>query len=223
MKVVIFGATGMVGQGVLRECLQAADVERVTAIGRSATGIQHPKLRDLLVPDPMDYRNVEADLSGFDACFFCLGVSSAGMDEARYTRITYDLTLAAAAVLARRNPQMTFVYVSGVGTDSTERGSIMWARVKGRTENALRQLPFKAVYLFRPSVIQPMHGARSKTRVYAVTYMLAGWLLPLLRAMFPRRVLTTESVGQAMLAVARHGAPKAVLEPGDIYDAARGA
>jgi len=213
----------MVGQGVLRECLLAPDVERVTAVGRTPTGIQHAKLRDLLVPDLMDYRKVEADLRGFDACFFCLGVSSAGMDEARYARITYDLTLAAAEVLVRLNPQMTFVYVSGVGTDSTERGSIMWARVKGRTENALRRLPFKRVHLFRPGVIQPMHGASSKTRVYAVTYMLAGWLLPPLRALFPRRILTTESVGQAMLAVARRGAPQAVLEPGDIYDAARGA
>ena len=213
----------MVGQGVLRECLLAPDVERVTAVGRTPTGIQHAKLRDLLVPDLMDYRKVEADLRGFDACFFCLGVSSAGMDEARYARITYDLTLAAAEVLVRLNPQMTFVYVSGVGTDSTERGSIMWARVKGRTANALRRLPFKRVHLFRPGVIQPMHGASSKTRVYAVTYMLAGWLLPPLRALFPRRILTTESVGQAMLAVARRGAPEAVLEPGDIYDAARGA
>jgi len=213
----------MVGQGVLRECLLAPDVERVTAVGRTPTGIQHAKLRDLLVPDLMDYRKVEADLRGFDACFFCLGVSSAGMDEARYARITYDLTLAAAEVLVRLNPQMTFVYVSGVGTDGTERGSVMWARVKGRTENALRRLPFKRVHLFRPGVIQPMHGASSKTRVYAVTYMLAGWLLPPLRALFPRRILTTESVGQAMLAVARRGAPEAVLEPGDIYDAARGA
>jgi uncharacterized protein YbjT (DUF2867 family) len=223
MNVLIFGATGMVGQGVLRECLLATDVERVTAIGRTATGIQHAKLRGLGVSSAGMNRNVEADLRGFDACFFCLGVSSAGMNEAQYTRLSYDLTLAAAEVLARLNPQMTFVYVSGAGTDSTERGSVMWARVKGRTENALRRLPFKAVYLFRPSVIQPLHGARSKTRVYAVTYMLAGWLIPPLRAMFPRRILTTESVGQAMLAVARRGAPQAVLEPGDIYDAARGA
>lgn len=223
MNVLIFGATGMVGQGVLRECLLATDVERVTAVGRTATGVQHAKLRDLLVADLMDYRNVEGELRGYDACYFCLGVSSAGMDEAKYARITYDLTLAAAEVLARLNPQMTFVYVSGVGTDSTERGSIMWARVKGRTENALRRLPFKAVYLFRPSVIQPLHGARSKTRVYALTYMFAGWLIPPLRALFPRRILTTESVGRAMLGVARHGAPQAVLEPGDIYDAARGA
>lgn len=222
LNIMIFGATGMVGQGVLRESLLATDVERVTAVGRTATGIAHAKLRDLLVPDLMDYRAVEAELSGFDACFFCLGVSSAGMNEAQYTRITFAITMAAADVLARLNPQMTFVYVSGIGTDSTERGSIMWARVKGRTENALRRLPFKAVYLFRPSVIQPMHGAHSKTRVYAVTYMLAGWLLPPLRALFPRRILTTESVGRAMLAVARRGAPRAVLGPGDIYDAARG-
>jgi len=220
---MIFGATGMVGQGVLRECLLASDVERVLIVGRTASGIAHAKLRELRVPDLTDYSAVEADLSGFDACFFCLGVSSAGMSEAQYTRITYDLTLAAAEVLARLNPQMTFVYVSGVGTDSSERGSIMWARVKGRTENALRRLPFKASYMFRPGVIQPMHGARSKTRVYAVTYMLVGWLLPLLRAVSPRRFLTTELVGQAMLAVARRGAPQVVLEPGDIYDAARGA
>jgi uncharacterized protein YbjT (DUF2867 family) len=223
MNVLIFGTTGMVGQGVLRECLLAADVERVTAVGRTATGIRHAKLRDLVVPDLMDYRKVEGELRGYDACYFCLGVSSAGMNEAQYSRITYDLTLAAAEVLAPLNPQMTFVYVSGVGTDSTERSSTMWARVKGRTENALRRLPFQAVYLFRPGVIQPLHGARSKTRVYAVSYMFIGWSLPLLRAMFPRRVLTTESVGRAMLAVTRRGAPQAVLEPGDIYDAARGA
>jgi len=220
---MIFGATGMVGQGVLRECLLAGDVERVMAVGRTASGVTHAKLRDLRVPDLMDYRAVEADLSGFDACFFCLGVSSAGMSEAQYTRISYDLTLAAAEVLARLNPQMTFVYVSGVGTDSSERGSIMWARVKGRTENALRRLPFKATYMFRPGAIQAMHGERSKARASAIAYGLIGWLLPLARAMLPRTIVTTESIGKAMLAVVRHGAPQVVLEPGDIYDAARGA
>src|ERR1044072_3584670 len=147
LNIMIFGATGMVGQGVLRECLLASDVERVLAVGRTASGVTHAKLRDLQVPDLTDYRAVEADLSGFDACFFCLGVSSAGMSETQYTRITYDLTLAAAEVLARLNPQMTFVDVAGVGPDRTERGSLMWARVKGRTENALRRLPFKGVYL----------------------------------------------------------------------------
>lgn len=223
MNIMIFGATGMVGRGVLRECLQAADVARVTAVGRTPSGVTDPKLRDVLVRDLMDYRSVEADLSGFDACFFCLGVSSAGMSESQYTRITHDLTLAAAEVLARLNPQMTFVYVSGAGTDNTERGSIMWARVKGRTENVLRRLPFKAVYLFRPGAIQAMHGERSKARASAVAYTLVGWLLPTLRALLPRQILTTESIGKAMLAVARRGAPQAVLEPGDIYDAARGA
>lgn len=220
---MIFGATGMIGQGVLRECLLASDVERVLAVGRTPSGVTHAKLRDLVVPDLSDYRAVEADLSGYDACFFCLGVSSAGMSEVQYTRITYYLTLAAAEVLARLNPQMTFVYVSGVGTDNSERGSIMWARVKGRTENALRRLPFKAAYMFRPGVIQAMHGERSKARASAIAYMLVGWLLPLVRAMAPRTILTTESIGKAMLAVTRRGAPHVVLEPGDIYDAARGA
>lgn len=220
---MIFGTTGMVGKGVLRECLLAADVERVVAVGRTASGAAHAKLRDLVVRDLLDYRAVEPDLSGFDACFFCLGVSSAGMSEDQYTRITYDITVAAAEVLARLNPQMTFVYVSGVGTDSSERGSMMWARVKGRTENALRRLPFKAAYMFRPSAIQAMHGERPKARASAVAYTLAGWLLPLLRAMFPRKILTTENIGLAMLAVVRRGAPQVVLEPGDIYDAARGA
>jgi uncharacterized protein YbjT (DUF2867 family) len=219
---MIFGATGMVGQGVLRECMLAPDVARVMTVGRTPTGTAHARLRELVVPDLMDYGAVEADLSGFDACLFCLGVSSAGMSEAQYTRISYDLTLAAAEVLARLNPQMTFVYISGVGTDSTERGAIMWARVKGRTENALLRLPFKAAYMFRPGAIQAMHGERSKARASAVAYMLIGWSLPLARALLPRTILTTESIARAMLAVVRRGASKTVLEPGDIYDAARG-
>jgi len=222
MNVLIFGATGMVGQGVLRECLRAGDVDRVMTVGRTDTGAQHPKLRGLVVPDLMNYHGLETDLQGFDACFFCLGVSSAGMDEAEYTRLTYDLTLAAAQVLVRLNRQMTFVYVSGAGTDSTEQGRSMWARVKGRTENALQRLPFKAVYLFRPGMIQPLHGERSKTTSYRVIYTLARPLLPLLRALFPRQVLTTESVGQAMLTVARHGASKAVLEAAEINAVASG-
>lgn len=217
MNILIFGATGMVGRGVLRECLQAPDVDRVTTVGRSSVIVQHPKLRDEIVPDLMDLEGLESELQGFHACFFCLGVSSVGMDETQYTRITYELTLSAARVLARLNPLMTFVYVSGAGTDSTEQGRTMWARVKGRTENALQRLPFQAVYLFRPGVIQPMHGARSKTKSTRVMYTVAKPLLPLLRALFPRQVLTTESLGQAMLSVARHGAPKPILESGDIY------
>jgi uncharacterized protein YbjT (DUF2867 family) len=223
MKVLIFGATGMVGQGVLRECLRAPDVEVVQTVGRTRTGQLDPRLVELIQSDLMDYRAVEESLKSFDACFFCLGVSSAGMQEADYARLTYDLTLAAAQTLARLNPQMTFVYVSGAGTDSTERGRSMWARVKGKTENALLRLPFKAVYLFRPGVIEPLNGARSKTRSYRLFYTAAKSLLPMLRALFPNHILSTEDIGQAMLAVARHGAAKAVLEVADIRALSRAA
>ncbi|MBK5417484.1 NAD(P)H-binding protein [Pseudomonas sp. TH31] len=220
MKALIFGATGMVGQGVLRESLLAADVEQVVVVGRTPVETTDPKLQSLVVPDLTRPSAVEGQLQGFDACFFCLGVSSSGMDETQYSRLTYDLTLAVAEVLARLNPNMTFVYVSGAGTDSSEKGKSMWARVKGRTENALLRLPFKAVYLFRPGVIQPLNGAVSKTSAYRWTYIVMGPLLPLLRRLFPRHVLTTVSVGRAMLGVARHGAAIAVLEAPDIQAAA---
>ena len=223
MKVLIFGATGMVGQGVLRECLRAPDVEAVQTVGRTRTGQLDPRLIEVVQPDLMDYRAVEASLTGFDACFFCLGVSSVGMQEAEYARLTYDLTLAAAQTLARLNPQMTFVYVSGASTDGTEQGRSMWARVKGKTENALQRLPFKGVYLFRPGVIQPLNGARSKTRSYQLFYTLARPFLSTLRALFPNQILSTEDIGLAMLAVARHGADKAVLETADIRALSRSA
>lgn len=216
MKILLFGATGMVGQGVLRECLRATDVELVETVGRTATGQHHSKMREVVHRDLLDYHAIEAELRNFDACFFCLGVASAGLNEVEYTRLTYDLTLAAAQTLVRLNPQMTFVYVSGAGTDSTERGRSMWARVKGRTENALLRLPFKAVYLFRPGIIQPLHGIRSRTRSYRLFYSLARPVLPLMRVLLPSLVLSTEIIGEAMLAVARHGASKAVLEAGDI-------
>lgn len=210
-RVLVFGATGMVGQGVLRECLAAPDVTRVVAVGRAPTGCDHPKLSDVVRDDLFDLSSIEEELTGFDACFFCLGVSAAGMSETEYTRLTYDLTLAVAGTLARRNPGMTFVYVSGLGTDETEEGSVMWARVKGRTENALRRLPFRAVYLFRPGIIRPVHGARSKTRAYRLFYALSAPVLPLARRLWPGKVATTETIGRAMLAVARHGAPDAVV------------
>ena len=216
MKILIFGATGMVGQGVLRECLLAPDVESVVAVGRSATGQQHPKLRDLVHKDMYDYGAIEPQLQGFDACFFCLGVSSVGMKEPEYKRITYDLTLAAATVLARLNPGMTFTYVTGAGTDSSERGTSMWARVKGATENALLRLPFKAAYMFRPGVIQPLHGARSKTPLYHGIYVVIAPLLSLAYRLWPDKMTTTEQIGLAMLAVARGGAPKVLLDPADI-------
>ncbi|MGO4330342.1 NAD(P)H-binding protein [Cupriavidus sp. 2TAF22] len=216
MNVLIFGATGMVGLGVLRECLLAEDVARVQTVGRTPTGQQHPRLTELVHADLLHYDGIEPALTGFDACFFCLGVSSGGMSEAEYTRVSYDITLAAAQVLARLNPQMTFVYVSGAGTDSTEKGRSMWARVKGRTENALLKLPFKAAYMFRPGGIQPLHGIRSKTAAYRIPYMIAAPVLPLLRRLFPAYLTTTEQVGRAMLIVVRRGFPRGVVEARDI-------
>lgn len=220
MKVILFGATGMVGQGVLRECLQAADVDAVLAVGRSPTGLVHPKLRETVVPDLFDHEAAAAEWSDFDACFFCLGVSSAGMTETAYTHITRDLTLAIAQSLNRRNRQMTFVYVSGAHTDASERGRSMWARVKGQTENALRRLPFRAVYLFRPGLIRPLDGIRSKTPAYRLFYTLAGPLLPLVHRLFPRSVVSTADIGRAMLTVARRDQPNPVLEAADIAAAA---
>lgn len=216
MKVILFGATGMVGQGVLSECLLDSEVESVLAIVRSATGQRHAKLQELVRENFFDFSDVAPRLAGYDACFFCLGVSAAGMSEADYQRVTYDVTLAAAKTLVELNPAMTFIYVSGAGTDGTERGRTMWARVKGRTENALLHLPFRGAYMFRPAVIRPGPGIRSKTKSYRVLYGLFGPLLPLFKALFPGYVTTTEEVGRAMLEVAKHGAAKRVLESRDI-------
>ncbi len=219
MKVLIFGATGMVGQGVLRECLQAEDVELAVTVGRGATGAENPKLREIVHKDLSSYAGIEQELSGFDACFFTLGVSSTGMKEADYARITYDLTLAAAETLSRLNPGMTFIYVSGAGTDSSERGRAMWARVKGRTENALLRLPLKA-FMFRPGLIEALDGIQSRTPLYRVLYRFFKPLLPLLRRAFPNQVVSTRDIGQAMLTVARHGYAKRILETRDIRHAA---
>jgi uncharacterized protein YbjT (DUF2867 family) len=215
VNVIIFGATGMVGAGVLLECLEDPRVRSVLAVGRKSCGVAHPKLREHLRADFFDYRDAAADLTGHDACFFCLGVSSAGILEPEYHRLTYDLTLAVAQALLAANPALTFCYVSGEGTDSTERGRFMWARVKGKTENHLLRLPFSA-YLFRPGFIQPLKGVRSKTRLYQAFYDLAGPLFPLLRRLLPRHVTTTASVGRAMIEVAAHGHVKRVLENPDI-------
>ncbi|GJG86332.1 epimerase [Gemmatimonadetes bacterium T265] len=206
----------MVGQGVLLECLRGPGVEHVLAVGRSPTGRQDPKLRDLVIPDVADLSSVAAEFTDFDACFFCLGVSAAGLSEARYTALTYDLTLAVAETLVRASPALTFVYVSGQGTDATERGRTMWARVKGRTENALQRVGFRAIYLFRPGLIVPLDGIRSRTWWYRALYAALGPALPLLRRRFLQAVTTTAQVGRAMLAVARGGAPTPVLETRDI-------
>ena len=216
MNVVIFGATGMVGQGVLRECTLDPDVQKILVIGRTASGQQHPKVRELLLSDLSDYSTITNQLSGWDACFFCLGVSSAGMNEEAYRRVTYDITMAAAEALVDASPAMTFIYVSGQGTDSSAQGKVMWARVKGETENALLKMPFKAVFVFRPGMIQPLNGIKSKTSGYRLFYAVTGPFLPLMKWVFPGQITSTEEIGRAMLKVARDGYPKSVLENTDI-------
>src|SRR5882762_310737 len=202
MKVILFGATGMVGQGVLRECLIDPGVESVLAVGRSPTGQGDPKLRELRHDNFTDFSAIEPQLTGYDACFFCLGVSSIGMD--------------AATTLARLNPGMVFTYVTGRSTDSTEQGPLMWARVKGKTENDLLKLPFKAAYMFRPAGIQPLHGIRSKTAWVQAIYVVAAPLWSLLNRVAPKYMTTTEQVGRAMIKVARNGFARPVLESEDI-------
>jgi uncharacterized protein YbjT (DUF2867 family) len=205
VKVLVFGATGMVGQGVVRECLLADDVEAVVSVGRSSAGIDDPKFHEVLRADLTDLGGI-AELSGVDACFFCLGVPSTGMKEAEYTKITYDLTVAAAAAVAEHNPAATFVYVSGQGADSSEGGRVMWARVRGRTENALLATSLNA-YVVRPGYIQPMHGARSRVTLYRTMYRVTSVLYPVLRRLAGNHIATTEVIGRAMLALARGADP----------------
>lgn len=215
MNVLVLGATGMVGRGVLHECLRDPGVERIVTVGRSPTGQRNPKLHEILRVDFQDYSASEQELKGFDACFFCLGVSSAGMKERDYERLTYGFTLGLAKTLSVLDPGITFIYVSGAGTDSSEKGKVMWARIKGKTENALLQLPLNA-YMFRPGLIQPLDGIRSRTPSYRILYMLTRPLLPLLRWCLPNQVLSTRDMGRAMLAVARKGYEKRILETADI-------
>jgi uncharacterized protein YbjT (DUF2867 family) len=219
MKVLIFGATGMVGRGVLLECLRDPGVDLAVTLGRSATGLLDGKLREIVHRDLANYTATEESLTGFDACFFCLGVTSAGLNETDYERVTYGYTIAAAEMLSRLNGGMKFIYVSGAGTDSTEKGRAMWARVKGRTENALLRLALQA-YMFRPGFIEPMDGIQSRTPLYRKLYVVARPIFPLLRRTFPNHVLTTRQIGQAMLNVARQGYPKHILEARDIRAAA---
>jgi len=216
VRVILFGASGMVGQGVLRECLLDPGVERVLLVGRSASGRTGAKIREIVHKDVADLTPIEGELSRYDACFFCLGVSSAGMREADYKRVTYDLTVGAAGTLSRLNPGMTFIYVSGMGTDSTERGGTMWARVKGATENALLRMPFKAAYMFRPAFIQPMHGEKAKAALTRIALTVVGPIIPLLLRVGPKYATTTERIGRAMLNAAKDGSAKRVLESADI-------
>ena len=215
MNVVVFGGTGMIGAGVLRECLRDDRVDAVVSVGRRPSGLTHPKLRDVPHDDFLHYDALRDELTGIDACFFCLGVSSAGMSEAAYAAITFDVTLAAARALLAWNPALTFCYVSGAGTDSTERGRSMWARVKGRTENALLALPMRT-FMFRPGMIQPAPGVESRTRLYRVFYRILGPIMPLLVRRFPQYVTTSANLGIAMIEVVLRGEEKRILESADI-------
>ena len=216
MRVIVFGASGMVGHGALRACLLDEDVTEVLVVVRKPLPLDHPKLRQIVHADFSDFTAVQDQLTDLDACFFCLGVSAMGRGEEEYTRVTYGYTLAAARALQAANSELTFVYVSGEGTDSTGRSRQMWARVKGRTENALLAMPMHA-YMFRPGYIQPVGGATSRTPGYRVLYRVTASLYPLLRRAFPRHVTTTDAVGHAMLAVTRlKGAGPTVLHSADI-------
>ena len=215
MKVVLFGATGMVGAGVLRECLRDDRVSGVLAVLRSPSGVTHPKLRELIRTDFFDFQDVRDAFRGAGACFFCLGVTAVGKTEEQYHHLTFDITVSAAKALAEVNPGMTFCYVSGQGTDSTQRGRAMWARVKGKTENELLRLPLRA-YMLRPGYIQPLGGIQSKTRVYRVFYQIMAPLYPLLRRLTPDLVTTNETVGRAMIELAIRGDPARILEVRDI-------
>jgi len=211
VKVILFGATGMIGAGTLLECFADPRVERVLAVVRKSTGVRHAKLEEVIHPDFYDYAALQPRWPEFDACLFCLGVTSVGMDEASYRHVTFDLTMAAARSMAAVNPHLVFCYVTGAGTDSSARGRVMWARVKGETENALLALPFRGAYMFRPGYIQPMKGVRSKTRWYQAAYDVIGPLYPLLRRLAPGWVTDTETIGRALLRVVPLRRPDVLL------------
>lgn len=217
IKAILFGATGMVGEGALHVLLHHADVDSVLVVGRRSCEVKHPKLKELLHTDFFNYAAIEEQLRGFNACYFCLGVSSVGMNEKNYALISYDLTMCAATVLSRLNSDMIFCYVSGTGTDSTEQGRVMWARVKGRTENDLMKLPFKAIYLFRPGYIKPIKGLRNAHGISVAV----GWLYPVWKFLLPRYVCTLEDLGLAMVNAAGRGYPNNILENNDIANLAK--
>lgn len=212
MRVIITGATGMVGEGVLHECLQHNDVEQVLIVNRRPFGLTHPKLREVIHKDFQDFSPIENELAGYDACFFCMGVTSLGKSEAEYRVLTYDVTLGFATLCSKHNPDMTFCYVSGSGTDSSEQGKVMWARVKGKTENDLMRLHFKRVFAFRPGYMQPTKGLKNVLS----GYRWLGWAYPLWRVLFPNFVTTLKEVGLAMIHVAQDGYDKPVIEVRDI-------
>lgn len=218
INAIIFGATGMVGEGVLHQALEHHEIESVLVIGRRSCGVKHPRMKELIHNDFYDYSAIETQLTGFNACFFCLGVSSVGMKEADYRRVTFDLTMKAASTLAKLNPDMTFCYITGAGTDSTEKGPVMWARVKGMTENRLLELPFKAAYMFRPGFIKPLKGQRNAHTISRI----AGALYPLMNIIAPKYICTMEELAKTMILVVKEGFPKQILENSDIVRFAAG-
>lgn len=217
IKAIITGATGMVGEGVLHECLQHPDVEEVLVIGRRPCGVTHPRLKEVIHADFHNLSAIENQLSGYNACFFCLGVSSVGMKEPEYTHLTYNLTMHVAETLAKLNNNMTFCYISGASTDSTEKGRMMWARVKGKTENDLMKLPFKQVYNFRPGIIEPTKGLKNTLPYY--NYFM--WLLPIIRTVAPNFISGLKSIGLAMINAVTKGYEKQILEVKDINTLAK--
>ncbi len=218
MKVIVTGATGMVGKGVLLECIDHESVSEVLSVGRNPLNIKHPKLRELIHKDFSNFSEVNSELKGYDACFFCMGVSSVGMKEAEYKHLTYDLTLALAKELVLLNPKMTFNYVSGVGTDSSEKGRTMWARVKGKTENDLLNLGYKQAFMFRPGAILPLRGIKSRTRAYQFMYDYFTWLLKIVKVISPNSIVTTTQLGLAMINSALNGYPEKIIHPKDILE-----
>ena len=216
LKVVITGATGMVGKGVLLECLENQDINSVLLINRRSIEMQHDKLKEIIHSDFYDLSSIEEQLKGYDACFFCLGISAYRMSEEDYTKITYDLTLHFANTLLKLNPEMTFCYVSGQGTDGAEKSRMMWANVKGKTENAILALPFMKAFMFRPGFIQPMRGIKSSTKMYNTMYSIIKPLMPLLKFLFPKSITNTDRVGKAMINSVTKGYPKTHLDNHDI-------
>ncbi|MBN2174844.1 MAG: hypothetical protein JW731_11980 [Bacteroidales bacterium] len=215
-KVIITGATGMVGRGVLLECLDHMAISEVLIIGRNPVEMDHPKLKELIHKDFSDFSGVIDQLKGYDGCFYCLGISAAGLKEEEYKRITYDYTLSLAKTLKQLNPKITFTYVSGQGTDSTEKGRMMWARVKGKTENDLLNLGFKDAYMFRPGAIIPLRGIKSRTKAYQFMYDYFMWLVKLIKFLSPNSVVNTTQIGQAMINSMLEGYENKVLKPKDI-------
>jgi uncharacterized protein YbjT (DUF2867 family) len=218
MKVIVFGGTGMVGQGVLHECVDDARVDKVLSVVRKPSGVTQPKVVEMVHEDFFNWSDVAAEFAGYDACFFCLGVSAVGMKEDEYRRTTYDLTMAVAKTLVERGVK-TFIYVSGQGTNTQSRQ--MWARVKGSTEDALMQMDFDAVYCFRPGFIQPLHGIKSKIGWYNTMYAVMGWMYPVLKKVLGNFFTDTDELGRAMVEVSAKGWPCRVLEMRDIAAAGR--